>query len=150
MGVYEEAMRELEARFGGGKDNVIAVSTLADGRPQVRMVDAYYEDGAFYAVTNAGSSKIRQLAADSSVAVASAEWFTAEGRGENLGWVMKGENAALRDRLRSAFSAWYDMANDENSKDCVILAVKLLKGRVIVNHFEKVYTVDFAAKTAEA
>ena len=46
--------REAEAimaeRFG--KDAVIALATVADGVPHVRYVDAYYQAGAFYIVTD--------------------------------------------------------------------------------------------------
>ena len=58
MNRYEEGMAILEEKFGGGKDNIIALATIAleptaDGKPRpvVRDVDAYYEDGVFYVIT---------------------------------------------------------------------------------------------------
>ena len=39
------AERILQERFG--KDSVIALATLEDGRPSARFVNAYYEGGAF-------------------------------------------------------------------------------------------------------
>lgn len=66
MKEYEEGLRLLEEKFGGGKDNVISLATVAlesadDGAPlpAVRGVDAYYEAGAFYVTTSAGSNKMR-------------------------------------------------------------------------------------------
>lgn len=63
MSKYKEGMTILEEKFGNNKDNVIALATIAldetaQGRPRpvVRDVDAYYEDGVFYAVTWAKST----------------------------------------------------------------------------------------------
>lgn len=151
MNEFEEGYSLLDQKFGGGKDNVIAVSTVAldsgeNGmpKPSVRGLDVMYEDGVFYAVTNAKSNKMRQIALNPEVSVAScSEMFTASGRGENLGWVLDPKNAEIRDKLRSAFASWYDMANNENDKDCCILAIRLTKGILNVNHWEKLYHLDF-------
>ena len=64
--------REAEAimaeRFG--KDAVIALATVADGVPHVRYVDAYYQAGAFYIVTDSRSQKMAQIRQNPRVAVA--------------------------------------------------------------------------------
>lgn len=156
MNNYEKGMKILEEKFGGGRDNVIALATIAlepaeDGRPQpiVRDVDAYYEDGIFYVVTWARSAKMLQIAANSEVGIAVCfEWFNAEGSGENLGWVLNPKNADLRVKLRRTFAAWYDMANNENDENCCILAIRLKKGIININHFETRYHMDFENKTA--
>ena len=110
-------------------------------------MDAYYEDGVFYVSTNAKSGKMRQIAENPEVSVAScAEMFTACGRGENLGWVMDPKNADIRLKLRAAFAAWYDMANNEKDENCCILAIRLTKGILNVNHWEKLYHMDFVNK----
>lgn len=152
MGMYEEGLAIMEQWFGAGKDNLISLATVAlpaDGeggpRPAVRTVDAYYEDGVFYAVTDARSNKMRQIAENASVSVCSQqEMFTAEGKGENLGWVLAPRNAAIRGKIRAAFSEWYDMANNENDENCCFLAVRLTTGTVNVNHWEKLYYMDFS------
>ena len=156
MSKYDEGMAILEEKFGNGKDNIIALATIAlesasDGkpRPSVRDLDAYYADGTFYAVTYAKSTKMQQIAKNSEVAIAVAlEWFTSEGVGENLGWVLDPKNAEIRAKLRTVFAKWYDMANDENDENCCILAIRLTKGIINVNHFEKLYYMDFANKDA--
>lgn len=155
MSLFEEGLQLLEKTFGGGKDNLISLATIArepseDGsvRPVVRTIDAYYEDGVFYAVTNAMSNKMLQIADNAEVAVCGCmEMFTAVGTGKNLGWVMDPQNAELRTKLRAAFSAWYDMANNEADQNCCILAVRLKKGTLNVNHWEKLYHMDFVQKT---
>ena len=156
MNSYEEGLRLLEEKFGNGKDNVISLATIAlepgvDGKPRpvVRSVDAYYEDRAFYAVTYGQSNKMRQIAQNREVSVAGClEMFTASGIGENLGWVLDPKNAEIRTKLRAAFASWYDMANNEADENCCILAIRLVKGTLNINHWEKLYHMDFVNGTA--
>jgi hypothetical protein len=151
MNIYDEGSRLLEGIFGNGKDNVIALATIArepniDGtpRPVVRGVDAYYENGVFYITTHEKSNKIQQIKENPEVSIAScSEMFTANGLGENLGWVLDPKNADLRNKLRTAFAPWYDIANNEMDKNCCILAIRLTKGTLNVNHWEKLYHMDF-------
>lgn len=155
MSMYEEGLKLIEEKFGNGKDNNISLATIAlepgaDGkpRPNVRVVDAYYEDGIFYVVTYGKSGKMVQIAQNPEVSVATCpEMFTASGVGENLGWVLDPKNAEIRSKLRKAFSEWYDMANNEEDENCVFLAIHLTKGILNINHWEKLYHMDFVNKT---
>ena len=155
MSSYEEGFKLLDEKFGNGKDNIIALATIArepnnDGtpRPVVRGVDAYYEDGLFYVTTHAKSNKMQQIEKNSQVSIASAsEMFTASGIGENLGWVLDPKNAELRNKLRIAFAPWYDSANNEKDENCCILAIRLTRGTLNINHWEKLYHMDFVNKT---
>jgi len=118
MSKYEEAMKLLDEKVGN-KDGLISLSTIAlesgaDGksRPAARIVDAYYEDGAFYTVTYAASGKMRQIAQNPEVAVCIiVESFTADGIGENLGWVCDEKNVEMMTKLRTIFAEWYNEAN---------------------------------------
>ena len=156
MNVYEKGMEILEEKFGNNKDNVLGLATIAlesntDGKPRpvVRDVDACYENGVFYIVTYGKSAKIQEIANNNEVAVAvNFAWFTASGTGENLGWVMKPENAELRTKVRKAFEKWYDMANNENDENCCILAIHLTSGIININHHETLIYMDFINKTA--
>ena len=156
MNNYEKAMAKLEEKFGDYKDNVLGLATVAldvndagKPRPVVRDVDAYYEDGAFYVVTYAKSNKMLQIAQNNEVSIAvNFGWFTARGVGENLGWVMKPENATLRTKLRKAFEKWYDMANDETDENCCFLKIELRDGALNINHAETMINYDFANKSA--
>lgn len=76
----------MRERFG--KDNVIALATLDDEMPRVRYVNAYYEEGAFYVITYALSNKMKQIEKNPMVAIAG-DWFTAHGKGINLGYFGK-------------------------------------------------------------
>ena len=156
MNNYEKGMAMLEEKFGGGKDNVISLATIAlepnsDGKPRpvVRDIDAYYADGAFYAVTYGQTSKMKQIAQNNEVAMSvHFEWFNASGIGENLGWALDPKNAELRSKLREVFAKWYDMANDEKDEDCCYLAIRLTNGIINLNHHETLIHMDFVNKTA--
>ena len=153
--MYEEGLKLLDEKFGNGKDNLISLATIAwesgtngKPRPAVRCVDAYYEDCTFYIVTYGKSNKMLQIEQNAEVAVAlSSEMFTAIGVGKNLGWVLEPQNTEIRKKLRSAFADWYDMANNENDENCCILAIYLTKGTLNINHWEKLYHLDFVKKT---
>lgn len=154
MDRYEEAIKLIEETCGNGKDNMLSLATIAmepnvDGRtrPYARDVDAYYEDGVFYVTTWAKSTKMQQIAQNSEVAFSvCGQWFSGNGIGENLGWVLDPKNAELRTKLRSAFAAWYDYANREQDQNCIILAIRITSGTVIKDHGAERYEVDFSNK----
>ncbi len=83
-----EAEKIMIERFG--KDTVIALSTTKDNIPYVRYVNAYYENDAFYIITYALSKKMKHIENNSTVAIAG-DWFTAHGKGVNLGYFGKKE-----------------------------------------------------------
>lgn len=145
MQKYESAMEIMAGRFG--KDSLIAVATIDGERLHNRMVDAYYEDGAFYVSTYALSNKMKQVEANPEVAVCAVDWFSGHGIGRNLGWVLEPQNAEIRQKLREAF-VWYDEANNEQDKNCCILEIRLTDGMLIKDHHAVRYQMDFVSKTA--
>ncbi len=155
MSEFEEGLKVLEEKFGNGKDNAISLATIArepgsDGkvRPVVRTVDAIYEGKVFYVITYAKSNKMLQIAENPEVSIAGClEMFTANGQGENLGWVLDPKNAEIRSKMRTAFADWYDMANNEQDENCCILAIHLTRGTLNINHWEKLYHMDFVNET---
>ena len=154
MSKYEEGLQLMQERCGNGKDNLISLSTIAmtpgaDGkpRPYARDVDAFYEDGTFYVSTSAKATKMQQIAHNSEVAfTVCGEWVSGNGVGENLGWVMEPKNAELRLKLREAFSAWYDFANNESSEESIILAIRITRATLIKDHGAVKYFMDFVNK----
>jgi len=133
--ISKEANKIMEECFG--HDTVIALATVSPkGAPAVRYVNALYVDGSFYVVTYALSDKMRQLASDPRFSMCG-EGFTADGTGENLGWVRKPENAELMEKLRTAFAAWYGNGHtNEEDPNTVLLRLKLRTG-VLVSHGER-------------
>lgn len=150
MNRYQEGLKLIEKSCGNGKDNIIALSTIAsslgmDGNPYpyVREVDAYYEEGVFYITTHGKSNKILQIEDNKNVAiVVCGEGISASGIGENLGWIMKAENADLRLKLRKTFSKWYDHANNEEDENCVILAIRMTRATIFRDEGLIVYNLD--------
>jgi len=146
MSKYENAMGIMTERFG--KDNLIAIATTDGNRMYNRMVDAYFEDGAFYVTTYALSNKMKQIESNPEVAVCAVDWFSGHGNAKNLGWVLDPENAEIRLKLREAFSAWYDHANNEQDKNSCILEIRLTDGLLIKDHHAIRYQIDFTNKSA--
>ena len=121
----------LMERFG--KDSLMALATVDHGIPSVRTVNAVDIDSAFYVVTYALSAKMQQIAKNPTVAVCG-EWFTAHGVGENLGHVLREENRAIMDILRTAFAAWYDNGHiNEGDTNTCLLTIKLTDGVLFSN-----------------
>lgn len=138
--ISTETANILEERFG--RDCIIALATVKDGIPYVRNVDAFYEDGAFYVITYALSNKMKQIEKNPDVAI-SGDWFTAHGKGINLGYFCRKENQEIAGKLKKAFAAWID--NGHNNFDDVntcILCIKLTDGILFSNG--KRFEIDFS------
>lgn len=134
-----EAEQILTERFG--KDNVIALATTENGVPYVRSVNAYYENGAFYVITYGHSNKMRQIEINPVVAI-SGDWFTAHGKGINLGFFGKEENQEIAAKLRSSFAEWIDNGDtDLEDMNTCILCIQLTDG-LLFSHGTR-YDIDF-------
>ncbi|MGI6018168.1 MAG: pyridoxamine 5'-phosphate oxidase family protein [Marvinbryantia sp.] len=126
-----EAEKVMIERFG--KDTVLTLATTDNGIPYARYVNAYYENGAFYVITYALSNKIKQIMHNPNVAIAG-DWFTAHGKGMNLGYFGKAENNVIAEQLRNVFSAWIDNEhNDFDDENTIILRIELTDG-VLFSH----------------
>lgn len=156
MNNYDEAMRVLEEKFGR-QDVLISLSTIAqlpnaagNPVPAARIVDAFYEDGSFYTVTNATSTKMLEIAKNPEVAICFiVENFTANGIGENLGWVCDEMNKEIMAKVRPIFANWYDEANNDEDTNTCLLRVRLTKGVWNDAHKGIRDEIDFMNKTAE-
>ena len=128
-GFSGEAELVMIDRFG--KDTVIALATTKNEMPHVRYVNAYYENGAFYIITHALSNKMRHIKDNPVVAVAGV-WFTAHGKGVNLGYFGKKENCEIADKLKKVFAEWIDNGHtDFNDENTIILQVELTDGLLL-------------------
>lgn len=122
------------------KDNLIGLATVRGGLPQARTVDAYYEDGCFYVVTDDRSLKMRDIEGEPRVAVCG-DWFTGHGIAENMGHVLAPDSAPLMERVREAFAAWYGNGHvDESSPHTCLLCVRLTDGVLFADDR---YELDF-------
>lgn len=135
----KEAEAVLLERFG--KDSIIGLATTVDNVPYARNVDAYYENGAFYVLTYGLSNKMKQIEMNPTVAI-SGFWFTAHGKGVNLGYFGKEENKEIASKMREVFSEWID--NGHNNFDDVntcILRIDLNEGVMLTP--DRRYEIDF-------
>ena len=129
----------MQERFG--KDSLIALATVDGDIPAVRTVNTVYIDGAFYVVTYALSGKMKQIAKKTTVAICG-DWFTAHGVGENLGHVLLEENQNIMEKLRTAFSAWYNNGHtNEADPNTCLLKIRLTDG-VLFSHGTR-YDIEF-------
>lgn len=124
-----EAEKIMVERFG--KDTIIALASIENGIPYVRNVNAYYENGAFYIITYALSDKMKHIGKSPVVAIAG-DWFTAHGKGINLGYFGKKENEAIAKKLKTAFAEWIDNGhNNFEDENTIILRVELTDGLLL-------------------
>lgn len=124
-----DAEKIMNERFG--RDTVIALATVEHETPYVRNVNAYYENGSFYAITYALSNKMKQMEKNANVAIAG-DWFTAHGKGENLGYFGSEENHVIAEKLRSVFAGWIGNGdNDFDDENTVILRIQLTDGLLL-------------------
>lgn len=152
---YEEAMKQLNEKFGN-KDGLISLSTIAQSsekgscRPAARIVNAYYEDGAFYITSYATTTKVKEIEKNPAVAVCViVENFTADGIGENLGWVCDEKNAQIMVKVREVFAQWYKEANNDEDPNTCLIRIKLTKGLWNDPHAGLRKEIDFVNKTAD-
>lgn len=139
MKLNEEANKIMIERFG--KDSIISLATTYEGIPYVRNVNAYYENGAFYIITYGRSNKMKHIENNPTVAIAG-DWFTAHGRGINLGFFGKEENHQIAESLRCAFKEWIDNGhNNFNDENTIILCIKLTDG-LLLSHGTR-YDIEF-------
>lgn len=135
----KEAEKIMLERFE--KDSIIALATSVDAKPHVRNVNAFYEDGAFYVLTYGRSNKMKQIGKNPNVAIAG-DWFTACGKGINLGYFGKKENEVIAGKMKFIFSECISNGhnNFEDENTC-ILKIELTEG-LLLSHGTR-YEIDF-------
>ncbi len=134
-----EAEKIMIERFG--KDSIVALATSVDNKPCVRNVNSFYENGSFYVLTYGISNKMKQIQENPLVAIAG-DWFTANGKGINLGYFGKKENMEIADKMKAAFSEWiHNGHNNFEDENTCILQIELTDG-VLLSHGTR-YDIDF-------
>ncbi len=144
MSSYDDAMTVMAELFS--KDCAFALATVNGDMPCVRMVDTYYEDGAFYVVTHAQSAKAKELAANEHAALCG-QAYRFDGVARSIGHPLDPQNDALRDKLINAFAPWYFKHNNELDEAMCYLRIELRHGFFYKDGTG--YSVDFANRTAE-
>ncbi|MCG8538540.1 MAG: pyridoxamine 5'-phosphate oxidase family protein [Clostridia bacterium] len=158
MSKYDDAIKLMEECFGNGKEVIIALATISlsanatgNPRPAVRMVCAYYEDGAFYVSTDARKNKTLQIEKNNEVSVGGMDGYTFQGMAENLGWVKDEKNAKIRAKFIKIFD-WFDEEGGEDDPNSIVLRITLTEGTIIDNekkYGEQKYEIDFINKVVK-
>lgn len=145
MSHFEAAMALMTELFS--KDCAFALATASENKPSVRMVDVYYEDGAFYAVTYANSAKVKELEGNEKVALCN-QSYRFDGVARNLGHPLRPENSAVREKLIRVFEPWYFKHNDEEDTDMCYVKIEPHHGFIYKEGTG--YRIDFCDSAAEA
>lgn len=143
MNFFDEALHRMDELYG--KDTAMPLATVKDGNADLRVVNAYYKEKAFYITTYALSSKMKEIALNPSVAVCH-NLFVAHGNGRNIGHPLAPQNKELRDELRKVFCAFYEKHVDEADEYTCILKIDLTDALVFADGYK--YRIDFQAMTA--
>ena len=69
MSTYEKSLSVLTELFA--KDCQFSLATAKDNVPSLRVVDTYYQDGAFWIVTYGKSHKVQEIMGNPHVALCS-------------------------------------------------------------------------------
>lgn len=142
--VFPESLKVLDSLFS--KDCQFALATSENNIPQVRYIDAFYNDGCFYIVTYGTSKKVKDIEANPQVALVSHRLHRFLGVAKNIGHPLQKENTEIRAMLLQAFEKWYFLANDEKDPKTCYIQIRLTEGFFYHEGFG--YQVDFVKKTA--
>lgn len=144
MTTYEKSLAVLTELFG--RDYQFALATSKENVPSVRVVDTFYEDGAFYMVTYKTSQKAMEISANERVALCE-KLYRFSGTAHCIGHPLQEENSRIRRKLIHAFEPWYFKHNDEN--DANMCYIKMEPDHGFFYKDGTGYNVDFQKQTAE-
>ncbi len=144
MNLYYEGIQVMDELYG--KDVPMPLATVNNGRANVRVIDAFYKEKAFYITTYALSSKMKEIEKNPHVAL-NHNLFVAHGIGKNLGHPLEDKNKELREDLRRVFYQFYDKHVDEQDKNTCILKVELEDALLFANDAK--YSINFINETAK-
>ncbi len=140
---FLEAVKAMETLYG--QDVPMSLATAEGEKPNIRVVDVYFENGAFYTVTHKKSNKMLEIARNPNVAL-NHLLFVARGTAEDKGHPLAKGNEALRETLMRVFEKFYSRHVDEHDPDTCIL--KITPAWALVFTDDHKYIADFASKTA--
>lgn len=143
MNYFNEAIAVMKELYG--KDIAMSLATVNGDKANVRVVNAYYKENAFYITSYALSNKMKEIQKNPNIAL-NHNLFIAHGIGENIGNPLDEPNRWLREELKSVFAAFYDKHVNEQDKNTCILKVSLNDALVFAHDYK--YFIDFKNQTA--
>lgn len=143
MNYFDEAAAVLKDLYG--HDVPMPLATINGKKANIRVIDVYYKDAAFYATTYGLSNKMKEIAKNPNVAL-NHNLFVAHGQGENAGNPLENHNKDLREELKQIFFSFYDKHVDEEDPNTCILKIALEDALLFANDYK--YFIDFEKRTA--
>lgn len=143
MNYFEEAITVMNELYG--RDVAMSLATVNKDKPNIRVINAFFKENAFYITTYSLSNKMKEVIKNPNVAL-NHNLFVAHGIGENLGNLLKEENRELRDELKQVFCAFYDKHVYEQDPNTCILKINLTDSLLFAHDYK--YLIDFKNKTA--
>lgn len=140
---FNEAISVMKELYG--KDVAMSLATVNGDKANVRVINAYYKDKAFYITSYGLSNKMKEISKNRNVAL-NHNLFVAHGTGENIGNPLDKGNEKLRDELKKVFFVFYDKHVNEKDKNTCILKVTLSDALVFANDYK--YFIDFENETS--
>ena len=143
MNYFDEAVTVMKELYG--HDVAMPLATVNGDKANIRVVNAYFKENAFYITTYALSNKMKEIAKNPHVAI-NHNLFVAHGFGKNIGNPLEERNKDLREELKKVFFAFYDKHVNEEDPNTCILKVDLADALVFAHDYQ--YFIDFKQKTA--
>lgn len=143
MNYFNEAIAVMKELYG--RDVAMPLATVNGNKANIRVINAFYKENAFYITTYSLSNKMKEIRENSNVAL-NHNLFVAHGIGENIGNPLEEQNRELREELKQVFCAFYDKHVCEEDTNTCILKITLTDSLVFAHDYK--YFIDFIHKTA--
>jgi general stress protein 26 len=143
MNYFDEAEMVMKELYG--RDVAMSLATVNGDKPNIRIVNAYYKENAFYVTTYSLSNKMKDIEKNPNAAL-NHNLLVAHGMGKNMGNPLEEQNRELREELKQAFCAFYDKHVCEEDPNTCILKITLTDSLVFAHDYK--YVIDFEHKSA--
>lgn len=130
MNYFDEAVTVMKELYG--HDVAMPLATVNGDKANIRVINAYYKENAFYITTYALSNKMKEIETNPNVAL-NHNLFVAHGIGENIGNPLEERNRDLREELKQVFFTFYDKHVCEEEPNTCILKVDLTDALVFAH-----------------
>ena len=144
MSTYDQSLHVMNDLFAN--DCQFSLATANGSVPSVRIVDTFYDDGAFYVVAHASTQKVKEITVNENAALCH-NLYRFSSKAQNIGHPLLPQNADIRAKLTKAFASWYFKHNNEQDKKMCYIRIALTSGFFYKDGTG--YAVDFAQQSAD-
>lgn len=144
MDEYRQCLEVMKELFS--KDLTYSFATVKDNVPSLRVIDAYYDNEAFWIVTYSQSRKVIEIENNPHAALCN-NLYSFQGKAFNAGHPLNENNKEIREKIIKVFHSWYFDHNDENDEH--MCYVKFVPQRGFFYKNGTGYKPDFIHKKVE-